>query len=145
MQAVGTIQTAGVKGAAGETSCLSMYNEQPTEELTLQDFEILALDRLKGIGTLLCFLLQNRRHRLHCAVLKAIESSKARGIKGAELNTEIRQLSLTHLGGDIGSLTKPTPDVQRKDMVSHHILRLAYCQSEEKRRWFLTQEVALFR
>jgi len=25
-----------------------MYNEQPTEELTLQDFEILALDRLKG-------------------------------------------------------------------------------------------------
>jgi len=30
-------------------------------------------------------------------------------------------------------------------MVSHHILRLAYCQSEEKRRWFLTQEVALFR
>lgn len=33
----------------------------------------------------------------------------------------------------------------RKDQVSHHILRLAYCQSEDKRRFFLQQEVVLFK
>jgi len=29
--------------------------------------------------------------------------------------------------------------------VSHHILRLAYCQSEDQRKWFLTYECALFK
>lgn len=83
--------------------------------------------------------------RFACAALKGIETAKARGLKGAELQAQIKSLSMAHLGGDLGSLMKPNPDMVRKDAVSHHILRLAYCQSEEKRRWFLSQELALFR
>ena len=41
----------------------------------------------------------------------------------------------------------PTQDDDkiRADAVSHHILRLAYAGSEEKRRWFREQETALFK
>ena len=35
-------------------------------------------------------------------------------------------------------------DTFRKDNVSHHILRLAFCNSEEKRRWFVQNEATLF-
>ena len=33
----------------------------------------------------------------------------------------------------------------RIDQISHHILRLAFANSEDKRRWLLTHEVLLFR
>ena len=32
-----------------------------------------------------------------------------------------------------------------KDHVSHFVLRLAYCRTEELRRWFLTHESELFK
>lgn len=32
-----------------------------------------------------------------------------------------------------------------KDRLSHHALRLAYCRTEDLRRWFLTQECELFK
>lgn len=40
------------------------------------------------------------------------------------------------------------PDAKQsafKDQVSHFVLRLAYCRTEELRRWFLAQESELFK
>lgn len=35
--------------------------------------------------------------------------------------------------------------MQMKDVLSHFFLRMAFCQTEELRRWFLSQESTLFR
>lgn len=35
--------------------------------------------------------------------------------------------------------------LQMKDVLSHFFLRMAFCQTEELRRWFLSQESTLFR
>ncbi|CAN0488424.1 unnamed protein product, partial [Ectocarpus sp. 8 AP-2014] len=101
-----------------------MYNEAPFEEITLDEFELVALDRLQ--------------------VLRKIEDLKARNVRGDDYRRALREslhkyMKLSTLNEESASADK------RKDTVSHFILRLAYCRSEDLRRWFLTQETALFR
>ena len=62
---------------------------------------------------------------------------------------KIEQLKLRHIHPDkhkkhldplLSKLNDPT-----KDNISHFVLRLAYCRSEDLRRWILAQEVALLK
>jgi hypothetical protein len=44
----GAGSAAAAASASTTRSYLSMYSEQPNEEVTLEDFEVLAFERLKG-------------------------------------------------------------------------------------------------
>ncbi|KAK7100935.1 DNA primase large subunit-like [Littorina saxatilis] len=111
--------------------CLQLYRLPPTDTISLEEFEELAVERLK--------------------VLKAVETAGVRYTKGSDnyiklLEKEIRETKLKQAIFEKSTLDEPIKQQNRwKDHVSHFILRLAYCRSEELRRWFIQQEVELFR
>jgi len=116
---------------------LDFYAEIPSYELSLDEFEEFALARLK--------------------VLRKIEELRAQNITGAEFRTNLESTLKENLttqnltaSKSFGTIAKPSAKEQSKlnqkiDTASHFILRAAYCRTEDLRRWFLTQECALFR
>ncbi|KAL3928726.1 MAG: hypothetical protein SGBAC_012523 [Bacillariaceae sp.] len=91
---------------------INLYQEIPTLEVSLDDFEEFALDRLK--------------------VLKRLEQLKLRHVPAEKHKQYLDPL--------LSKLNNP-----QKDSISHFVLRLAYCRTEDLRRWFLAQEVALLK
>ncbi|XP_066036645.1 DNA primase large subunit isoform X2 [Chamaea fasciata] len=104
---------------------LQFYLEPPTESISLVEFESFAVDRLK--------------------LLKVVENLGVSFVRGTDaykskLEGELRKLKFPYR-----ALAEDDYEARRKDHISHFILRLAYCQSEDLRRWFLQQEMDLFR
>lgn len=108
-------QDPGGRGA--RLSALSMYAEGPTDNITLVEFEDYAFDRLR--------------------LLTTIDMARAKGLKGEQLATKIREAIKKYM-----PLSQPG---LQKDYYSHFILRLAYCRTEDLRRWFLQNETELFK
>eukprot|EP00877_Chromochloris_zofingiensis_P006868 jgi/Chrzof1/2434/Cz11g15130.t1 len=98
---------------------LSMYKDHPTGDLSLEEFEKFALDRLR--------------------ILKAIEEAKLRSKPDQTIQEDVKLLISKHL--------KETTlaETIRKDTISHYILRLAYCRTADLRSWLLQQESTLFK
>lgn len=113
---LGLVTHQAMKRARG----VSMYVTPPSEELTIDEFEQFAVDRL--------------------VVLRMIENLRIKGFKPRELVQQLTPVLKKH-----GLSSSADELYRRKDTVSHFILRVAYSKSEDLRRWFLTQEVALFR
>jgi DNA primase large subunit len=107
---------------------LNFYDEPPPYELTLDEFESFSIDRLK--------------------VLKAFETAKLRSKKDDEafkavesVVSEFLELSRNTVKGKSNTLY----DQRRKDHISHFLLRLAFCRSEELRNWLVRYESLLFK
>ena len=119
------LKTSRIESASGAlkrsnvTRGLSLYKQPPEEDITVDEFELLALDRLQ--------------------LLRSIESLKTRGVDGEEFNSKMAQLEKKYLP------FTGKPVELRKDHISHFILRLAYCRTEDLRRWFITQESHLLK
>jgi DNA primase large subunit len=116
-------------------SGLQLYKIPPTSSISLAEFEELAQERLK--------------------VLRTIDNVKLRGLnKYSEewkraLMAELKKLGLKCfaklINGSGCGQTESELQMRKRDHISHFILRLAYCRSEELRRWFLSREEDLFR
>ncbi|KAI0524604.1 hypothetical protein KFK09_003981 [Dendrobium nobile] len=107
------------KPTAEAASNLSLYRCAPSLEVRLDDFELYAIDRLR--------------------VLKGISNGLSRGKTPDEMKTLVNELWRTNMRH---------PDVTQiinKDLISHFVLRLVYCRTDELRKWFLSMETTLFR
>lgn len=124
MQSLGTRRVnhqndAVAVAVAGAASTLPLYRSAPPLEVRLEDFEAFAVDRLR--------------------VLKAISDGLSRGKKPEEMEKLVDELWKTHMRHP-----KPSEAVN-KDVISHFVLRLVYCRTEDLRKWFLSMETTLFR
>ncbi|XP_014251801.1 DNA primase large subunit-like [Cimex lectularius] len=112
---------------------LSLYELPPIFEVTFAELEQSAAERL--------------------AVLQTIDEVSSRGLKGDEWRKAItddlkkqglrafcKLITSTSLGSAEADFSQ-----RRRDHISHFILRLAYCETEDKRRWFISKEVDLFK
>ncbi|KAG1756504.1 eukaryotic and archaeal DNA primase, large subunit-domain-containing protein [Suillus paluster] len=105
---------------------LNFYDKSPWYEVSLEDFERHALDRLR--------------------VLAEIESSFARNRSWEELKNVTTRQCKDYI--PLNSTSASTVDTQTErmhDHLGHFVLRLAFCRSEDLRRRFVKAETALFR
>lgn len=99
---------------------LPLYTDYPQEDVAIDEFEKLALDRL--------------------SVLKCLDEAKLRSRSEQEIQVEVDKVLKDKL------FQKYTPQERlRRDRLSHFILRLAYCRTGDLRKWFLGVESELFR
>lgn len=100
-----------------------MYNIPPTQDITLQTFEDLAIERLK--------------------LLRILEQASSKNLRTFSDEWRESILDELKLGGlknyarlIDGHSTTTDADLQarRRDYISHFILRLAYCRSQDLRR-----------
>lgn len=108
----------GHKRPALSEPALSLYNLPPSYAVSLDEFEKTAIARLQ--------------------LLRTIEALRQRNIKGPEFNSALQKSERMFV-------PMTTSEDRVRDNTSHFVLRLAYCKSEDLRRWFLQHESELFR
>lgn len=107
---------------------LNFYSEPPPYELTLDEFESFSIDRLK---VLKAFETAKLRIKKDDEAFKAVETVVS-GFLELSRNTSKGKSALLY-------------DQRRKDHISHFLLRLAFCRSEELRNWLVRYEALLFK
>ncbi|KJZ77733.1 Putative DNA primase large subunit [Hirsutella minnesotensis 3608] len=105
---------------------LNFYIDPPTSDITLEQFEQWAIDRLR--------------------VLAELESSTHRNRTPAETAAHMKPILEKYLPLDTNSSASSKLFAQRqKDHYSHFILRLAFASTEDLRARFIRYETMLFR
>lgn len=113
---------------------LNMYNIPPMGETSLEEFETLAIERLQLLRTL--EQASSKGHK--------INSEEWRQCIKEDLN-KLDLKKFVRLMNGLDGQNELDFNARRADHLSHFILRLAYCRSEELRRWFINRELEWFR
>ncbi|KAH8864473.1 DNA primase large subunit isoform 1 [Schistosoma japonicum] len=110
---------------------LQFYSCPPSQTIELSELEDYAVHRIR--------------------VLKCVETVGQDCIRGTKDYDDKIIAELGKIGGfgkiftSCSSSLKNAKEDIHKDIISHFILQVAYCRSEDLRRWFVQQEVDLFR
>ncbi|KAJ8876242.1 hypothetical protein PR048_024152 [Dryococelus australis] len=114
---------------------LQLYSVPPTCNISLAEFESFALDRLKVLRVIEQVSIKEQ--------VKNFEDKKNAVL--AELKKSgLKSFAKLIMGSGTGC-SDAELQARKQDHISHFILRLAYCRSDELRRWFLSKELELFR
>ncbi len=135
MSSFGVLQTVGdkrrqalAKGknvrSKGNAQRLDMYQDWPMEEQTIEYLEECAIDRL----------------RLLRAIDYGISSGKRDEVLHALIRKEEEECQLRRADGLTFSASGTT-----RDATSHFLLRLASCRNADQRKWFVQNELELFK
>ena len=108
---------------------LSFYSQPPLSEVTIEEFQTWALDRLIILGELEAALYRNKSTAELLSLVKALTD------KYMPLNPDTSLLNRS----------SQLECERKKDHYSHFILRLAFCRSEELRSRFVRAETTLFK
>lgn len=114
---------------------LSFYARVPDAEVTIREFEELACERLKVLHAIDRF----------CGVEKMSlnDISKLRGKIGPELLAA--KLTLNYpTQANVEAFPATRAEYCHRDLLSHFVLRLAFCKTREAREWLMRQEQRLF-
>lgn len=115
-----------------------IYKNPPTEDIKIQEFEDLALERLKVLRIFDGASLKNLRFL----------SDDWKEYITAELNREgLKGYIRLFTGSTSAAGAKKELDLQarRRDYISHFILRLVYCRTQDLQRWFMKCEMEVFK
>jgi len=120
---------------AADTLGLSFYGEPPADEVSVREFEEVALDRLR---------LLHAFDRL-CGYDSRLGDIPDMRPKVSRDLHETR-LELTYPSGvtAVQQFQEQKGLFCRRDVISHFALRLAFCKTRDAREWFLRQEQRLF-
>ncbi|VDM66688.1 unnamed protein product [Strongylus vulgaris] len=108
-------------------SNLQMYAVPPSEEISIEEFDDIAIERVKA--------------------LKVVEDVKERYTWGSNdfMVAMTRELAKVMPIAAGTCLPADVEKARRRDVIGHFILRLAFCRSPESTKWLVTQEVDLFK
>ncbi|RMZ79993.1 hypothetical protein DV738_g2971, partial [Chaetothyriales sp. CBS 135597] len=110
---------------------LSLYDVPPTQEISLEEFEVWAIDRLRILAELESCSFRNKSpeetaQHMEPLLKKFMPLSFNSSVAGGQVDQRLR-------------------DERRKDHYSHYILRLAFSRTEDLRGRFARAETMLFR
>ena len=126
---------------------LLFYKDPPVEEITLEEFEQFAVDRLKFLREVENVNIRFKRDseeydsKMEKLMVEFLPTYKSSANIPEKKSFMVRN-DKEEMDNKI--MTQQKND-RRKDHISHFILRLAFAGTEDLRRWFITQELDLFR
>lgn len=111
---------------------VSIYKWLPTEDISYAEFKELISERLN-----LLRILENATLKHSRLLSPQWKESVLLDLNKEGLKSYVRLIQ--------GSKKESMVDARRRDYISHFILRLAYCRTDELRKWFVARELEYFR